>query len=146
VLWYAELLIETLLFAVLWFREAPRWFSILIGADCATQLLQIVFYRAGLVEFARVFSRSGDVVIAGLCFMAIIEATKVAVRAYTVDPRAMNRASGHVRILAFWISSAKLCGWMEVGQPDAVVFWWNHVLLATQGIAFAAWIWLYLVD
>jgi hypothetical protein len=133
-LWHAELLIECFLLALLWYRDAPQWFCILIGTDCISQLSQIIFYRGGYPEFARLVSRAGYLVIGCCCCLALIEAA--------------NLDSGrlkfwHIRIFAFWVTGAKLCGWMEVGQPDAVIFWWNGWLLTVQGVAFAAWIWLF---
>ena len=136
-LWHVELAIECFLLALLWYRDAPNWFCVLIGTDCCAQLLQIILYRAEKLELARVVSRGGYVLIAIFCFLAVIESAEM---------ESSWLKFWHIRILAFWIAGAKLCGWMEVGQPDNVVFWWNGVLLAVQSIAFGAWITLFALE
>ena len=130
-LWYAELAVESFLLAILWYRHCPRWFGTLIGIDSIAQILQIIFYRANLVEFARIFSRTGYVLVAVATVLALTEAA---------DLEPSRFRWWHIRILASWVCGELLCGWMEVGQHNPVIFWWNGVLLAVQLVAFAAWI------
>ena len=134
VLWHAELAVECLLFAFLWYRRCPFWFGILVGIDCVAQLSQIILYRAEYHEFARLFSRAGYIAVAALSCLALVEATNL-------DPGRLK--FWHVRILAFWVAVEELCAAMQVGQPDPVLFWWNHVLLIGQLAVFAVWIWLF---
>lgn len=149
-LWHIELAVECLLLAIIWYRRCPQAFGILIGTDCAAQLAQIILYRGGYVELARVCQHAGVAVIFLFRLLAIVE---------LLDMEAGRLRFWHARILAFWTAGSAACAWLEVGQcvprfpalPDAVytcqpnaqLYLANKILLAVQLVSFAAWIVLY---
>lgn len=136
--WHVEIALELILFLILIFRTSGLlWFDILIGIDLASQILQIVPYRSHYPEFARLFWRSGVVLIAAARCLALVESA------------CLIRCQSHwwhVRILAFWTAGVTACAWLEVGQPDTVVFQVNTVLLVIQSVSYVAWSVVFLMD
>lgn len=132
--WHIELLIESVLFAILWRKTAPRWFSILIGVDLMAQAIQFLSYRAHYPMISRSFWITGVLTAGPLMLAVLIEAAEL-------DRSRVNW--WHIRILSFWAAAQLTCVTLQT-QADLLIPT-NHVLMVLNAAVFFAWIAVFMV-
>ena len=114
---------------MLWRRLAPRWFSILIGIDLVSGVLQILPYRFGLHAHSRLIWIGGIVLAAPVGYMALVEAAE------------MERGPlqfWHVRILSLWLTGL-LCIVSLQTQRDLILAL-NPLLIIFESMCFVCWL------
>lgn len=127
--WHTELLIEFILLCVLWYRTAPRWFSILIGVDFCAGILQLLLHRSSYPLLSRSFWIAGVVIAGPLVWLALLESAQTSF---------MPCSIWHRRLLAFWIAAQLTLTTLQT-QSDLLLPA-NHALLLVDAACFCGWI------
>lgn len=136
--WHIELLIEAVLLGILWGKDAPRWFSVLIGVDFVAGVLQLIPNRFGLLQHSRIIWAAGILVACPLQFLALNEAADVS----ESIPRA--KRFRHQRLMAFWVVAQLACVSLQTQAAFMVPV--NHALLTIDALCFLAWAALFLIE